>query len=50
MLNLPGQDVLVIKTETGESLIPFVRQLVPIVDVKARRMTVVPPEIEREMR
>ena len=50
VLNLPGQDVLVIKTETGESLIPFVRQLVPIVDVKARRMTVVPPEIEGEMR
>jgi len=50
VLNLPGQDVLVIKTETGESLIPFVRQLVPIVDVKARRMTVVPPEIEGEMK
>ena len=50
VLNLPGQDVLVIKTETGESLIPFVRQLVPIVDVKARSMTVVPPEIEGEMR
>ena len=50
VLNLPGQDVLVIKTETGESLIPFVRQLVPIVDVKARRMSVVPPEIEGEMR
>jgi len=45
VLNLPGQDVLVINGETGETLIPFVRQLVPIVDIKARRMTVIPPEI-----
>lgn len=44
VLNLPGQDVLSIKTEGGEVLIPFVRQLVPIVDIKAKRMTVVPPE------
>ena len=45
VLNLPGQHVLVINGETGETLIPFVRQLVPIVDIKARRMTVIPPEI-----
>ena len=45
VLNLPGQDVLVINGETGETLIPFVRQLVPIVDIKSRRMTVIPPEI-----
>jgi 16S rRNA processing protein RimM len=44
VLNLPGQDVLSIKTESGEVLIPFVRQLVPIVDIKAKRMTVVPPD------
>ncbi len=50
VLNLPGQDVLVIKDESDESLIPFVRQLVPIVDIKARRMTVIPPEIEGEMK
>jgi 16S rRNA processing protein RimM len=25
-------------------LIPFVHQLVPVVDVKAKRMTVIPPE------
>jgi 16S rRNA processing protein RimM len=49
VLNLPGQDVLVIKSDSGESLIPFVRQLVPIVDVKARRMTVIPPEIAGEI-
>jgi 16S rRNA processing protein RimM len=45
VLNLPGQDVLVIKTESGESLIPFVRQLVPVVDIKKKTMTVIPPEI-----
>ena len=50
VLNLPGQDVLVIKSDSTETLIPFVRQLVPIVDVKARRMTVIPPLIEGEMK
>ncbi len=45
VLNLPGQDVLSIKTESGEMLIPFVHQLVPIVDIKAKRMTVIPPEV-----
>jgi 16S rRNA processing protein RimM len=44
VLNLPGQDVLSIKTESGEVLIPFVCQLVPIVDINAKRMTVIPPE------
>ena len=50
VLNLPGQDVLVIKSESAETLIPFVRQLVPIVDTKARRMTVIPPVIEGEIK
>jgi len=45
VLNLPGQDVLSIKTATGEVLIPFVRQLVPVVDIKKKMMTVIPPEI-----
>jgi 16S rRNA processing protein RimM len=49
VLNLPGQDVLVIKNAEGEVLIPFVRQLVPIVDIKAKRMTVIPLEINGEM-
>ena len=44
VLNLPGQDVLSIKSESGEVLIPFVHQLVPIVDIKAKRMTVIPPD------
>jgi 16S rRNA processing protein RimM len=50
VLNLPGQDVLVIKSESTETLIPFVRQLVPIVDIEARRMTVIPPVIEGEIK
>jgi len=50
VLNLPGQDVLVIKSGSTETLIPFVRQLVPIVDIKARCMTVIPPLIEGEMK
>jgi 16S rRNA processing protein RimM len=45
VLNLPGQDVLSIKSENGEVLIPFVHQLVPIVDIKAKRMTVIPPDL-----
>ena len=46
VLNLPGQDVLAIKSAEGEVLIPFVHQLVPVVDIKAKRMTVIPPEID----
>jgi len=49
VLNLPGQDVLAIKGADGEVLIPFVRQLVPVVDVKAKRMTVIPPDIDGSM-
>ena len=49
VLNLPGQDVLAIKSADGEVLIPFVRQLVPVVDIKAKRMTVIPPEIDGSM-
>lgn len=50
VLNLPGQDVLAIKSADGEVLIPFVRQLVPVVDVKAQRMTVIPPDIDGSVR
>jgi 16S rRNA processing protein RimM len=45
VLNLPGQDVLAIKTAAGEVMIPFVHQLVPTVDIRNKRMTVIPPEI-----
>lgn len=50
VINLPGQDLLAIKTEQGETLIPFVRQLVPEVDVKNKRMVVIPPMITGEMK
>lgn len=45
VLNLPGQDVLVISAATGEVLIPFVHQLVPEVDIQARKLIVIPPTI-----
>ncbi len=50
VINLPGQDLLAITTEKGESLIPFVHQLVPEVDVKNRRIVVIPPMITGEMK
>lgn len=49
VLNLPGQDVLVIKAESGEVLIPFVRVLVPVVDIAGKRLTVIPPIIDGQM-
>ena len=45
VLNLPAQDCLVIKTETSEVLIPFVRQLVPTVDLDRKLIVVNPPEL-----
>ena len=45
VLNLPAQDCLAIKTKNGEVLIPFVRQLVPVVDLAAKRVVVIPPVI-----
>jgi 16S rRNA processing protein RimM len=43
VINLPGQDLLAIATANGEQLIPFVHQLVPTVDIKNKRITVIPP-------
>ena len=49
VINLPGQDLLAIKTDKGEQLIPFVHQLVPTVDVKSKKITVIPPaHMERD--
>ena len=45
VINLPGQDLLVIDTPKGEVLIPFVHQLVPLVDIKKKRLTVIPPVV-----
>ncbi len=50
VINLPGQDLLAIKTETGEVLIPFVHQLVPVVDIAARRVVVIPPDMSGEVK
>ena len=50
VLNLPGQDVLAIKTDHGEVLVPFVHQLVPTVDIKAKIVVVIPPIISGEMK
>lgn len=44
VINLPGQDLLAINTPTGEVLIPFVHQLVPTVDIKNKKLTVIPPQ------
>jgi len=49
VINLPGQDLLAIKTTQGEQLIPFVHQLVPTVDIVNKKVVVIPPMITGEM-
>ena len=44
VINLPGQDVLAVEYQGREILIPFVKAIVPIVDIANRRITVNPPE------
>ncbi len=41
--HFPSQDLLAVKTETGEVLVPFVSAIVPIVDIQAGTVTVTPP-------
>ncbi|MEJ6574753.1 MAG: ribosome maturation factor RimM [Actinomycetes bacterium] len=43
VINLPGQDVLAVDYNGREVLIPFVKAIVPVVDVKNRKITIVPP-------
>ena len=43
VINLPGQDVLAVDYNGREVLIPFVKAIVPVVDIKNRKITVVPP-------
>jgi ribosomal 30S subunit maturation factor RimM len=43
---LPGQDVLVIAGQSAEILIPFVRALVPQVDIVKKKLVVIPPVID----
>lgn len=45
VINLPGQDLLAIKTTQGEQLVPFVHQLVPTVDIAHKKVVVIPPAI-----
>lgn len=42
ILHLPAQDVLEISTDAGTRLVPFVRELVPEVDLAGRTVTVRP--------
>jgi 16S rRNA processing protein RimM len=49
VINLPGQDLLAIKTAQGEQLIPFVHQLVPTVDIANKKVVVIPPTITGEI-
>lgn len=41
--HLPAQDILVIDTGEKEVMVPFVKAIVPNVDVKAKTLTVTPP-------
>lgn len=40
----PGQDLLVLDTERDQRLVPFVRAIVPEVDLAARRIVLDPPD------
>lgn len=41
VLHLPGQDVLAVRTPGGQTaLVPFVRELVPTIELEARHLTV----------
>lgn len=44
ILHLPAQDVLVIDVGGREALVPFVSEIVPDVDLAARRVVIDPPE------
>ncbi|TPX06469.1 ribosome maturation factor RimM [Schumannella luteola] len=41
--HLPAQDLLVVATDAGEVLVPFVKAIVPSVDVEAGIVTLTPP-------
>ena len=41
--HFPAQDLLAIKTESAEVLLPFVKGFVPEVNVAAGRITITPP-------
>ncbi|NEN06694.1 ribosome maturation factor RimM [Diaminobutyricibacter tongyongensis] len=41
--HLPAQDLLAIRTDNGEVLVPFVKAIVPAVDLAAGTVTLTPP-------
>ena len=41
--HLPAQDLLAVETSAGEVLVPFVKAIVPVVDMKNRSLTITPP-------
>lgn len=41
--HLPAQDLLAIQTDTGEVLVPFVKQIVPEVDIQRSILVLTPP-------
>lgn len=41
--HFPAQDLLIVKTPNGDVMVPFVKAIVPTVDVKAGIVTVTPP-------
>jgi 16S rRNA processing protein RimM len=41
--HLPSQDLLAVETAAGEVLVPFVKAIVPVVDMKSRSLTITPP-------
>jgi 16S rRNA processing protein RimM len=41
--HFPAQDLLTVKTDTGDVLVPFVKAIVSAVDVKAGTLSVTPP-------
>jgi 16S rRNA processing protein RimM len=44
VMHLPGQDLLVIDNNGRESLIPFVKEIVPTVEIKNKKIVVVDKE------
>ena len=44
VLELPAQDTLVIETANGEKLVPFVTEMVPLIDIKNKKIIIAPPE------
>ena len=41
--HLPAQDLLAIETSNGEVLVPFVKQIVPSVDIEKSQVVLTPP-------